>query len=81
MGLLKLALPHFSYSLEAWRKKYLTGPEWQGQLQEWTAQFRRIRGFMKKWRLGIILFIFWEILALFIKEEGYQMRLLKTTLW
>lgn len=38
LGLLKLALPHFSYSLEAWRKKYLTGPEWQGQLQEWTAQ-------------------------------------------
>lgn len=37
-ALLQLALPHFSYSLTAWRNKYLTGPEWQGQLDEWTAQ-------------------------------------------
>ncbi len=38
LGLLKLALPHFKYSLEAWRKKYLIGDEWEDQLKEWTEQ-------------------------------------------
>lgn len=38
LALLKLALPHFKYSLEAWRKKYLIGDEWEDQLKEWTAQ-------------------------------------------
>lgn len=38
LGLLKLALPHFKYSLEAWRKKYLIGDEWENQLKEWTEQ-------------------------------------------
>lgn len=37
-ALLKLALPHFPYALEAWRKKYLIGDEWEDQLKEWTAQ-------------------------------------------
>ena len=38
LGLLKLALPHFPYALEAWRKKYLIGDEWEDQLKEWTEQ-------------------------------------------
>lgn len=37
-GLLKLALPYFPIALEAWRKKYLTGKEWEDQLKEWTEQ-------------------------------------------
>ena len=36
--LFKLALPYFAYSLEAWRKKYLIGQEWEYQLKEWTEQ-------------------------------------------
>jgi thymidylate synthase (FAD) len=38
LALLKLALPHFPHSLEAWRKKYLVGKEWDDQLKEWTEQ-------------------------------------------
>lgn len=38
LALLKLALPHFQYSLDAWRKKYLIGNEWEDQLKEWTEQ-------------------------------------------
>lgn len=38
LALLKLAIPHFGYSLEAWRKKYLVGDAWEDQLKEWTEQ-------------------------------------------
>jgi thymidylate synthase (FAD) len=37
-GLLQLALPHFPIALKAWRKKNLTGKQWEDQLQEWTEQ-------------------------------------------
>ncbi len=35
-SLLQLAFPHFPIALEAWRKKYFTTQEWEGQLHDWT---------------------------------------------
>ncbi len=37
-ALLQLALPHFPITLQAWRKKYLVGQEWEDALAEWTKQ-------------------------------------------
>lgn len=37
-ALLQLALPKFPIALAAWRKKYLTGEQWEDQLKEWTEQ-------------------------------------------
>ena len=37
-ALLRLALPHFPLTLEAWRKKYLTTEAWNATVKEWTEQ-------------------------------------------
>ncbi len=42
-ALLRLALPHFPVTLNAWQKKYLIGEEWATTLKEWTEQLGDVR--------------------------------------
>lgn len=37
-ALLRLAIPHFPVTLNAWQKKYLISEEWANTIKEWTEQ-------------------------------------------